>query len=65
MANLFIPFEVRTVLEGKRQELERRVHGYGQMNPADAVAFINKDLLDIVEILDLILKTVGIQDQRP
>lgn len=65
MANLFIPFEVRTQLEYKRQELERRVRGQYQGPDKDFHEQQDQDILDLVEIIDAICRQTRVEDEGP
>lgn len=65
MANLFIPFEVRTQLEYKRQELERRARGMYQGPDKDFHQQQDQDILDLIEIIDAICNRAGVQDEGP
>lgn len=65
MANLFIPFEVRTQLERKRQDIERRVRGnYGGPDSAFHQQQ-DQDILDLVEIIDAICNQTRVEDEGP
>lgn len=65
MANLFIPFQIRTQLETKRRELEQRIRGTYQGSPEMVKLFeaIDQDLLDLLEMINMILHAVDVQDE--
>ncbi len=64
-ANLFIPFEVRTQLERKRQDIERRVRGQYGGPDASFHQQQDQDLLDLIEIIDAICNQAGVEDMGP
>lgn len=67
MANLFIPFQIRTQLESKRQELERRIRGNYAGPPEMTQLFetIDQDLLDLLEMINMIIQSIDLQDETP
>ena len=64
-ANLFIPFEVRTQLERKRQDIERRVRGQYGGPDAGFHQAQDQDILDLIEIIDAICNRAGVEDMGP
>lgn len=63
--NLFIPFEVRTQLERKRQDLERRTRGMYNGPDKDYHQAQDQDMLDLIEIIDAICNQAGVEDTGP
>jgi hypothetical protein len=65
MANLFIPFQVRTALEQKRRDVEFRLRGtYGGPDAAFHQTQ-DQDLLDLIEIIDNICNQTRVEDDQP
>lgn len=64
-ANLFIPFEVRTQLERKRQDCERRLRGMYGGPDAQFHQSQDQDILDLIEIINAICNTAGVEDMGP